>query len=85
MKLTDKRKNWQFNETPHGAWTWQVTQGSVTVRSAADFKTLKDCVDNAREHGYVHWTPEQERRKTRSLGVIKALAPEQDQDSARRS
>ena len=75
----DKRKNWQFNETPDSTWTWQVTQGTVIVRAATTFKTLKDCVENAREHGYVNWNPEQERRQARSLGIVKVLTPEHDQ------
>ena len=40
------------------------------------FPTLKECADDAMQHGYVAWKAEAERRRDLVLGVKQALTRE---------
>lgn len=51
----DRRSSWQFIITDTG-WMWMVKhpEGGEENSNRA-FKTLKECADDAREHGYAAW------------------------------
>lgn len=71
-----RRSQWNFEITDEG-WMWTVSHAEGTEESSARaFKTLKECADDAIEHGYVAWKAEEERRRDLVLGVTKALARE---------
>ena len=53
---------------------WHVSDGHGTRESACTFATLKDCTADAKEHGYVPWKSEDERRREQALEVTKILA-----------
>ena len=58
-------------------WIWTVLHSDNRKEaSAAPFKTLKECADDAAQHGYVAWKAEDERRRDLILGVSKILAKE---------
>lgn len=58
----DKRTQWNF-EVDAGDWLWNSTGPDGTkVVSPRRFSTLKECIDDAKLHGYVVWIPEAERR-----------------------
>jgi hypothetical protein len=62
--------------TPDG-WLWTVLHSDNTKEtSATPVKTLKECADDAAQHGYVAWKAEDERRRDLVLGVSKILAKE---------
>lgn len=44
-----------------------------TAASTQRWATLKDCVSDAALHGYVVWSPEEERRHEQRLKVAEAL------------
>ena len=71
--IVEQRSNWNF-ESSEGGWVWSVVHPDGHKESAAEpFKTLKQCVDDATQRGYVAWKAEDERRRARVLGVTKAL------------
>jgi len=58
-------------------WIWTVVHADNRKEtSAIRFKTLKECADDAAQHGYVAWKAEDERRRDLILGVSKILAKE---------
>ena len=58
-------------------WIWTVVHADNSKEtSAIRFKTLKECADDAAQHGYVAWKAEDERRRDLMLGVTKILAKE---------
>jgi hypothetical protein len=69
----EQRSQWNF-ESVEGGWTWTVTHADGRRESAVEpFKTLKQCVDDATQRGYVAWKAEDERRRDNVLGVTKTL------------
>jgi hypothetical protein len=45
-------------------WVWRlVNTDSTEQRSERPFKTLKECTEDAMQHGYVAWKSESERRR----------------------
>lgn len=77
--LVDRRSRWQF-ESRESGWIWTVSypDGATEVSPVAH-PTLKECAADAARHGYVAWKPEAERRRSRVLGVTRAIR----QDGAR--
>jgi hypothetical protein len=72
--VEQRRSQWNFQSTEAG-WIWNVVHSDQsTETSQAPFKTLKQCVDDAAQHGYVVWNPEAERRRDLLLGVSKILS-----------
>jgi hypothetical protein len=60
----EKRSEWKFSAAENGGWRWRVTHPDGTELFAhSPFATLKECIADARQHGYVVWIPEAERRK----------------------
>ena len=51
----EKRKMWEFAIVEGGPWRWRVTypDGRKSA-SDHDFRTLKACVDDAKNYGYVY-------------------------------
>jgi hypothetical protein len=72
----ERRSQWNFQSGEAG-WAWNVTRADGT-RECSDraFPTLKQCADDAMQHGYVAWKAEDERRRDLVLGVKKALRRE---------
>ena len=69
----EQRSQWNF-ESNEGGWLWTVTHADGRKESSAEpFKTLKQCVDDATQRGYVAWKAEEERRRELVLGVTKTL------------
>jgi hypothetical protein len=63
--LKEKRNNWKFKSAEDRSWLWHVTRPDGTESSSVrGFPTLKDCIDDARQHGYVVWLAEADRRRT---------------------
>ena len=59
----EKRTQWNF-EINNDQWLWKCTAPSgITTVASRTFPTMKDCVDDAKRHGYVPWTTEAERRR----------------------
>jgi len=51
----EKRGRWEFTIPEGGAWGWRVTHpDGRTACGDRDFRTLKDCIDDAKNHGYVY-------------------------------
>ena len=60
----EKRSEWKFSAGDNGLWRWRVTHpDGAQLTGHAGFTTLKDCIADARQHGYVVWLPEAERRR----------------------
>jgi hypothetical protein len=60
----EKRSEWKFSSGEKGLWRWRVTHpDGVEVSSHHGFGTLKECIADATQQGYVVWIPEAERRK----------------------
>lgn len=60
----EKRSEWRFGSAEKSLWRWHVTHPDGSeVSSHRGFATLKDCIADATQHGYVVWIPEAERRK----------------------
>ena len=69
----ERRSHWNFVSSEAG-WAWNVSRADGTREaSRGNFKTLKECADDAIQHGYVAWKAEEERRRDLVLGVKKAL------------
>ena len=51
----EKRRMWEFAIVEGGPWQWRVTypDGRKSI-SGHDFRTLKACVDDAKNYGYVY-------------------------------
>ena len=60
--VEERRKQWNFMMTDDG-WIWRLIQPDGTEQTSRAFKTLKECTEDAAEHGYVVWKPEAERRR----------------------
>ena len=59
----ERRKQWSFVIADDG-WVWRaMTPEGTEETSARAFKTLKECTDDALQHGYVVWKSESERRR----------------------
>ena len=70
----EQRSKWNF-ESIEGGWIWSVVHPDGRNESAGQpFKTLKQCVDDANQRGYVAWKAEDERRRDLASGVTKPLA-----------
>jgi hypothetical protein len=69
----EKRRNWSFQVTDDGSWTWRVVDATGVEESKVSFATLKDCTADAMLNGYVAWKSENERRRDLELGVTKVL------------
>ena len=71
--MEQRRGKWNFEHRDDG-WGWTVTHADGKNESSSGaFKTLKDCADDAAQHGYVAWKAEDERRRDQMLQVTKAL------------
>lgn len=60
MTLEDRRK-WRFITTGDDLWRWIVTDTHAESASELAFRTLKECIDDAKLHGYVPASPERRR------------------------
>ena len=71
--MEQRRGQWKF-ENRDGGWAWTVSHSDGTHESSSQaFKTLKECADDAAQHGYIAWKAEEERRRDHMLEVTKAL------------
>ena len=78
--LEERRNHWTF-ESSQAGWAWTVMRADGTREaSTRAFRTLKECADDAIQHGYVAWRAEEERRRDLVLGVRKALQRDVPQD-----
>jgi hypothetical protein len=72
-KIVEQRSQWNFQSGDDG-WIWTVAHPDGRQESSdQSFKTLKQCVDDATQRGYVAWKAEAERRRELILGVTKTL------------
>jgi hypothetical protein len=60
--VDERRKQWNFMMADDG-WVWRLTDTDGTEQTSRAFKTLKECTEDATEHGYVVWKTEAERRR----------------------
>jgi hypothetical protein len=60
--VDERRKQWNFMMADDG-WVWRLTDADGTEQTSRAFKTLKECTEDATEHGYVVWKTEAERRR----------------------
>ena len=60
MELQDRRK-WRFMPTADDRWHWVSVDDGREVLSSEAFATLKECVEDAKSHGYVVVVPERRR------------------------
>ena len=58
----ENRRNWNFTLSDGGSWIWQHTLADGSEETSGGFPTLRECIVDATEHGYVAWKSE-ERRK----------------------
>ena len=59
----ERRKRWSFFTRDDGSWLWRVLHGDGREASSTRaFDNIKDCIADAKMHGYVVWEPSQERR-----------------------
>ena len=66
----ERRSSWNFVITDTG-WLWTVTRPDGTEeRADRNFKTLKECADDAAEHGYGSWKQEERRNVDSSFGIV---------------
>jgi len=78
--LEERRNHWTFENSQAG-WAWTVSRADGSREASTQaFKTLKECADDAIQHGYVAWRAEEERRRDLVLGVKKALKRDVPQD-----
>ena len=62
----ERRRHWSFVISNAGAWSWRVLNPDCSaVVSPTTYKTLKDCVADARTHGYVLPPEDEDRRQER--------------------
>ena len=65
----EQRSQWNFETTDDG-WKWTVAHpDGRTESSGPAFRTLKECVDDATQRGYVAWKAEDERRRDLAAGA----------------
>lgn len=62
MTTKEQRTRWEFVERGDD-WLWRKLDASGAVTESARFARLRECIEDARLHGYVPWAPEKERRK----------------------
>jgi hypothetical protein len=63
MMENDRRRQWSFTPNAQASWLWAVRfPDSREESSVTAFRTLKDCADDARAHGYVVWRGADRRR-----------------------
>jgi len=68
----EQRSKWNF-ESSDGGWIWSVVHPDGRKESAeTPFQTLKQCVDDATQRGYVAWKAEDERRRDLAAGSAKS-------------
>lgn len=70
----DNRRNWNFTLSDDGSWIWQASMADGSQETSGGFPTLKACIADATEHGYVAWKTEEERRRDMTLEVTKVLS-----------
>jgi hypothetical protein len=59
----ERRKRWSFFTREDGSWLWRVLHGDGNEASSTRaFDNVKDCIADAKAHGYVVWEPAEERR-----------------------
>lgn len=59
----ERRKRWSFFTREDGSWLWRVLHGDGNEQSSQRaFDNVKDCIADAKTHGYVVWEPSEERR-----------------------
>lgn len=65
----ERRSNWNFVITD-GGWLWTLTRPDGSEeRSERNFKTLKQCADDAIQHGYGAWKHEERRSVDSEFGA----------------
>jgi hypothetical protein len=57
LELEDRRK-WRFEHTSNDAWRWVFADDGIETVSARSFSTLKECIEDAKVHGYLPHVPE---------------------------
>ena len=63
-KGMEKRKHWSFRMTANNTWSWRaVDYNHEETLSGTEFDSLAECIVHAKQHGYVVFTPAEERRK----------------------
>ena len=63
----ERRSHWNFVITDTG-WLWTLTRPDGTQEhSERNFKTLKQCADDAIKHGYGAWKQEERRTADNSF------------------
>ncbi|MGZ5094300.1 MAG: hypothetical protein ACXWCY_13875 [Burkholderiales bacterium] len=61
----ERRRRWSFYTREDGSWLWRVLHGDGNEASSQrSFDNIKDCIADAKMHGYVVWEPSSERRVT---------------------
>jgi hypothetical protein len=62
MAVEERRGAWNF-DVDAGDWIWDFTPpNGMKIVSPRRFSTLHECMADAKNHGYVVWLPENERR-----------------------
>jgi hypothetical protein len=58
----ERRKRWNFFIGDDGSWLWRVLDpDECEAFSERSFRSLKDCIADAKQHGYVVWRSEERR------------------------
>ena len=80
----EQRSEWQFLITEGEQWLWEVKHSDGTIEQGKKcFPTLKDCVDDARRHGWGTWKTEERREVEPGRDALDAA--EKQSDKSRRS
>lgn len=66
----ERRSSWNFVITDTG-WLWTLTRPDGSEeRADRNFKTLKQCADDAIAHGYGAWKQEERRTYDNDFGAL---------------
>ena len=53
--MEEKRGRWEFTIPENGLWGWRVVHADGrTACGDSGYRTLKECVDDAKKYGYVY-------------------------------
>ena len=53
--MEEKRGRWEFTIPENGLWHWRVVHADGRTACAdSGYRTLKECVDDAKKYGYVY-------------------------------
>jgi hypothetical protein len=61
--VQERRSKWEFLTDENRLWFWRAIHPDHTAESKGKFRSITDCITDARANGYVLWAGDKERRR----------------------